>query len=176
MTDPNADLLRRYFDGRRFQVSATLERRIVDQLADGRQARPRTSPRRIAVRAVVAVAALAIAAAGTTLPAAASTTPLAPGARHILSTVGMSGVVERLMTTQSQATADGHTVSLAGVFATRDQTVVILKLTPSAPAGSDWFMDVSLFDASGAAVPAHQGVVTPSYAWFRLAAIPGVAS
>src|SRR5207302_584560 len=93
-----------------------------------------------------------------------------------LSAVGMSPVVERLMTTQSSATAAGHTVSLDGVFATSDQTVVILKLTPAAPAGSDWFMNVSLFDASGAAVPARQGVVTPSYAWFRLAAIPGVAS
>ena len=78
MTDPNADLLRRYFNGRRFQVSATLERRIVDQLEDGRQARSRTSPHRIAVRAVVAVAAIAIAAVGTTLPAAASTTPDMP--------------------------------------------------------------------------------------------------
>jgi hypothetical protein len=42
-----------------------------------------------------------IVSGGSTLPVAATTSPLASGARQILSTVGMSPVVERLMTTRS---------------------------------------------------------------------------
>src|SRR5438270_418214 len=174
MTDPNTDTLRRYFRGERFQAGATLERRIVDALADDRQPRPGLSPRRLAMRAAVAVAALVILAVGTTLPVAATTSPLASGARQALSTVGMSPVVERLMTTQRQATAAGHTVSLVGVFASSERTIIILKVAPAAPAG--WFKDVRLIDASGAEVPAQEGDVTPDYAWLQLAHIPGAGS
>jgi hypothetical protein len=176
MTDPNPDLLRRYFRGERFQVGATLERRIMDALADDPRVRPRLWPRRLALRAVVAIAVLVILAVGTTLPVAATTSPLASGARQILSTVGMSPVVERLMTTQRQATAAGHTVSLVGVFASNAQTIIILKVAPAAPPGSGWFKDVRLIDASGAQVEVQQGEVTPDYAWMRLAPIPGVGS
>jgi hypothetical protein len=176
MTDPNTDLLRRYFRGERFKVGATLERRIVDALADDRQVRPGLWSRRLATRAVVAIAALLIVAVGTTLPVAATTSPLASSARQILSTVGMSPVVERLMTTQRQATAGGHTVSLVGVFASSAQTIIILKVAPAAPAGSDWFKDVRLIDASGAQVQFEEGDVTPNYAWLQLAPIPGVGS
>jgi hypothetical protein len=167
-------MLRRYFRGERFQVGATLERRIMDALADDRQARPGLWPRRLATRAVVAIAALVIVSVGSTLPVAATTSPLASGARQILSTVGMSPVVERLMTTQRQATAAGHTVSLVGVFASSAQTIIILKVAPAAPAG--WFKDVRLIDASGAQVQAQQGDVTPEYAWLQLAPVPGVGS
>jgi hypothetical protein len=133
MTDSDKDLLRRYFRGERFQASATLEQRIMHALAHGRQARPGPWLRRPATRAVVAIAALVIVAGCAALPVAATTTPLAPGARQMLSAVGMSPVVEHLMTTQSQATVAGHTVKLVGVLATGSRTVVILKITPSAP-------------------------------------------
>ena len=156
MTDPLARRLRTYFEEEGFRPRPELPARISEDLpaSDSRRS-VRWSRHRLVTLVAAVVAVLAVA---TSMPVAASTSPVSVVPRWVLAAAGLTSATELFMPVQGSATWDGVTIELVAAYADDVRTVVALQAGPLSKVDGLMIAGVTMYDASGHVMGSRGGM------------------